>query len=144
MVKTFYFDMDGTLADFYGVENWLTYLERHQTKPYREAKPLINMKKLARKINKLQKQGYKFGIVSWLSKDNDPAYAQKVTEAKLKWLQKHCGSVTWDEIHIVPYGTPKSTVVLDPMGVLFDDEEQNIREWKGHAFYAQVFWHRWG
>ena len=44
------FDMDGTLADFYGVENWLTYLERQQTKPYREAKPLVNMKKLARNI----------------------------------------------------------------------------------------------
>ena len=25
---TIYFDLDGTLADFYGVENWLDYLKK--------------------------------------------------------------------------------------------------------------------
>ena len=26
MIREINFDMDGTLADFYGVENWLSYL----------------------------------------------------------------------------------------------------------------------
>ena len=30
---TIYFDMDGTLANFYGVENWLDYLENEDTTP---------------------------------------------------------------------------------------------------------------
>ena len=28
-MKTAYFDMDGTIADFYGVENWLDYLANY-------------------------------------------------------------------------------------------------------------------
>ena len=39
----------------------------------------------------------------------------------------------WDEIHIVPYGTPKQTVVKEPNGILFDDEEQNRVNWIGTA-----------
>ena len=39
---TIYFDMDGTLANFYGVENWLDYLENEDTTPYEIAKPLFN------------------------------------------------------------------------------------------------------
>ena len=42
MTKAIYFDMDGTIADLYGVENWLDYLVAEQTKPYREAKPLCS------------------------------------------------------------------------------------------------------
>ena len=39
---TIYFDMDGTLANFYGVENWLDYLENEDTTPYAIARPLFN------------------------------------------------------------------------------------------------------
>ena len=42
-------------------------------------------------------------------------------------------SVEWNEIHIVKYGTPKETVVNNPLGILFDDEEQNRNNWTGIA-----------
>lgn len=42
-MATIFFDMDGTLADFYGVENWLEYLNAEDTLPYEVAKPLHNM-----------------------------------------------------------------------------------------------------
>lgn len=32
------FDMDGTIADLYGVENWLDYLIAEDVKPYAEAR----------------------------------------------------------------------------------------------------------
>ncbi len=67
-MKAIYFDMDGTIADLYGVENWLDSLIHEQTKPYRVAKPLVNMRKLGRLLNLLKEQGYHIGIVSWLSK----------------------------------------------------------------------------
>ena len=35
------FDMDGTIADLYGVENWLEHLINGNTFPYEMAKPLI-------------------------------------------------------------------------------------------------------
>ena len=46
--KSITFDMDGTLADFYGVENWVDYLNNEDTTPYKNAKPLFNFQVLAR------------------------------------------------------------------------------------------------
>ena len=36
---TINFDMDGTIADLYGVKNWLSYLEAEDTTPYAIANP---------------------------------------------------------------------------------------------------------
>ena len=55
MKKTICFDMDGTIADFYGVENWLEYLKSENPYPYMIAKPLVNMSALARVLNNRQK-----------------------------------------------------------------------------------------
>ena len=41
--KIFVFDMDGVLADLYGVEGWLNYLEEQNVTPYQIAKPLVDM-----------------------------------------------------------------------------------------------------
>lgn len=133
MDRAIYFDMDGTIADFYGVEGWLSYLIAGNVKPYRDAKPLVNMRSLSAKLKMLQLMGYRIGIISWLSKSGTETYNQQVTEIKLKWLKKHLGSVAWDEIKIVPYGTPKQLSVDCPAGLLFDDEEQNRNNWIGRA-----------
>ena len=61
-------------------------------------------------------------------------YNEKVTYAKQKWLKQHLASVNFDEINIVKYGTPKSTVVGIQGGILFDDEERNREEWNGFAY----------
>lgn len=131
---TIYFDMDGTIADLYNVTDWLDKLLAHDPSPYALAAPLIRLCTLARVLNNLKLHGFQVGIVSWLSKDNDPVYNQQVTETKIAWINKHLPSVEFDEIKIVPYGTPKSTVVDDPSGILFDDEENNRKEWSGTAF----------
>lgn len=133
MDRAIYFDMDGTIADFYGVDDWLSYLIAGNVKPYRDAKPLVNMRSLSAKLKMLQLMGYRIGIISWLSKSGTETYNQQVTEIKLKWLKKHLGSVDWDEIKIVPYGTPKQLSVDCPAGLLFDDEEQNRNNWIGRA-----------
>ena len=129
-MKTIYFDMDGTIADLYSVENWLPKLRAYDPTPYMEAAPLLRLCTLARRLNTLRRKGYRVGIVSWLSKDPNPAYGAKVTAAKYYWLEKHLPSVEFDEIRIVPYGTPKSTVISDPHGILFDDENPNRTEWE--------------
>ena len=134
MKKAIYFDMDGTIADLYGVEGWLNDLESENERPYATAKPLIRMSALARVLNRLQKEGYTIGIVSWLSKGGSDDYNEKVTYAKQKWLKQHLASVNFDEINIVKYGTPKSTAVNIQGGILFDDEEKNRTEWNGTAF----------
>ena len=128
---TIYFDMDGTIANLYGVENWLPKLQNEDASPYTDAKPLVRLATLARLLNKAQRNGHKVGIVSWLAKNSTENYDEKVTNAKIEWLNTHLKSVQFDEIKIGKYGTPKSTMVDDKNGILFDDEEPNRIEWKG-------------
>lgn len=134
MKITINFDMDGTIANLYGVENWLAYLEAQNPFPYENAAPLLPLSPLARKLNALQRQGYELGVISWLSKTSNSVYDFKVTVAKLQWLKKHLPSVHWDKVHIVPYGTPKENFCNSPLDILFDDEERNRNNWTGRAF----------
>ena len=134
MTKAIYFDMDGTIANFYGVDGWLSCLESYDPHPYKAATPLLRLSALAKALNRLQKNGYTIGIVSWLAKNSNDDFDEKVTKAKIHWLKIHLKSVKWDEIHIVKYGTPKETVVNHPNGILFDDEQPNRNNWKGTAY----------
>ena len=131
MKKEICFDMDGTIADLYGVEGWLEDLEHFSTRPYEMARPMIRMSQLAIKLNQLQRKGYTIKVISWLSKANNKAYDELVIEAKLAWLDTYLHSVQFDEIVILPYGTPKSWF---GDGILFDDEERNREEWNGFAY----------
>ena len=131
---TIWFDMDGTIADLYGVEGWLDMLIAKDALPYEIAKPLIRLNALARILNRLQKQGYKIGIISWLAKNSTTEYDKAVTEAKEKWLRNHLASVVFDEINIVEYGTPKENFAKSENDILFDDEKRNRDTWTGKAF----------
>ena len=130
---TIFFDMDGTIADLYGVDNWLQYLMEKDETPYRVAAPLLRLCSLARVLNRLQKKGYRIGIISWLAKTSTEEYDAKVTEAKREWLRKHLNSVRFDEINIVSYGTPKEQFSAGN-DILFDDEERNRINWGGLAY----------
>jgi len=134
MTRQINFDMDGTLANFYGVDGWLECLINGDATPYAVAKPLFNFSALARRLNTLQRNGYEICIISWLAKNSTADFDARVAEVKKEWLKKHLPSVKWDRITIVPYGTPKSTC---GEGILFDDEEPNRKEWKGTAYNVE-------
>ena len=131
---TINFDMDGTIADLYGVENWLDYLIAGDAFPYETAEPLLRLSGLARRLNNLQKNGYNLAIISWLSKSGTDEYNAEVEAVKRAWLKKHLPSVKWDAIHIVPYGTPKQNFCGNPLDILFDDEAKNRENWTGRAY----------
>lgn len=131
MTKAIYFDMDGTIANLYGVDGWLDCIINEYTKPYREAKALVNMRQLGRELNRLKQNGYTIGIISWLAKGATDEYNRRVAQAKRNWLAKHLSAVQFDEVHIVEYGTPKQTL---GNGILFDDEEPNRMNWIGKAY----------
>ena len=131
---TINFDMDGTIADLYGVDNWLEYLIAEDTFPYANAEPLLRLSALARKLNSLQREGYQLAVISWLSKSGTNEYNKAVTEVKKEWLRKHLPSVKWDRVTIVPYGTPKQNFCHTELDILFDDEERNRTNWTGRAY----------
>lgn len=126
MTKVINFDMDGTIANLYAVDNWLVDLEAHNVRPYQIAKPMLNLQVLARVLNNLQAKGYEINIISWLAKESTNDYDKEVAEAKERWLKIHLASVKFNNIFIVPYGTPKQSLST---GILFDDEIANRVNW---------------
>lgn len=135
---TIWWDMDGTIADLYGVDGWLDSLIARETRPYDEAGVMWNMSHLARLMNKAQRAGYKLGIISWTAKNAPESYNEAVRLAKLNWLMKHLASVKFDEIEIVEYGTPKYQFMNTENDILFDDEAPNREAWKGEAFDPEM------
>ena len=130
-----WFDMDGTIADLYGVENWLEMLIAHDETPYAIAKPIVNLSVLARLMNKVQRKGFEICIVSALAKDSTAEYDERVRNAKIKWLANHLKSVHFDENRFVPYWYTKNDVNTGA-DVLFDDEERHLEKWTGTAVHA--------
>lgn len=128
------FDMDGTIANLYGIENWLEMLHSFDETPYKLAETLVNMNSLAKVLNRLQRNGYEIGIISWLAKNSNAEYDEKVTTAKKEWLAKHLKSVHFDFIEIVAYGTDKNIVATTSADILFDDEKKNRENWNGIAY----------
>ena len=128
------FDMDGTIANLYGVDGWLDMILAHDATPYAQAKVLLNMNVLARILNNLQKRGYEIGIISWLAKGSTAEYDKAVTRAKKKWLAQHLKSVQFDFVEIVAYGTDKNIVATGEADILFDDEIGNRNSWCGVAY----------
>lgn len=131
MTRIINLDCDGTFINLYGVNGWLDDIINEDVRPYKEAKPLVNLAWFARTIHELQNNGWKVNIISWTAKNGSKEYNKRVTETKIEWLEKHLPSVTFDNIHIVEYGTPKTSL---EKGILFDDEEHNRNEWDGIAF----------
>lgn len=133
-MRTIWFDMDGTIADLYGVQDWLPKLRASDPSPYMEAKPMLNFSLLARYLNQLQDKGYKIGIVSWTSKCGSRSYNKEVANTKLAWLKAHLRSVQWDRIVITVYGVEKSKYMQNTDDILFDDNEEIRNAWTGNAY----------
>ena len=130
MTKVINLDCDGTFINLYGVNGWLDNIINEDVRPYREAKPLVNLVWFARTIHELQKKGWKVNIISWTAKNGTKEYNARVKQTKLEWFKTHIPSVKFDNIFIVDYGTPKTSLAE---GILFDDEEHNRNEWNGIA-----------
>lgn len=137
MNKILVFDMDGTLADFYGVEGWLDDLHARNVRPYAEARPLVDMAELRNILLQLQDFGWHVVITSWLAKDSTRDYDNAVRTVKHNWLDNF--DFPYDELHFVKYGTTKANCTRKYGGrqVLFDDNEKVRDGWNlGEAIDA--------
>ena len=132
-MTTIYFDMDGTIANLYGVDNWLPKLRNEDATPYTDAAPLVDMEILQLLLAILQNRGYKIGIITWLAKDSSKAYKKAVKIAKMKWLRAMLPEIHFNEMHFVQYGTRKDYVAKDKDGIIFDDDEKVRKTWRGQA-----------
>lgn len=129
MNKMLVFDMDGTIADLYGVENWLSDLRNENPRPYLIAKPIYDVDTLNELLNILRDMGWKIVITTWLAKNSTQDYKNAVRKAKIEWLEKM--QFPYDEIHLVQYGTTKADCTRKQGGyqILIDDNEQVRKGW---------------
>ena len=137
MNKVIVFDMDGTIADFYGVEGWLDDLNASNPRPYEVAKPLVDMVVLNELLKLLKAQGWTICITSWLANGSSRDFDKLVKIAKRNWLAKY--DFPYDEIHLVKYGTTKANCTRHHKGyqVLVDDNADVRKGWNlGHTINA--------
>ena len=128
-MKVLVFDMDGTIADLYGVQGWLEDLRSENPRPYEIAKPMYDMETLGYILEILKNQGWKIVVTSWLAKESTKEYDEMVRKAKREWLAKYQFPV--DEIHLVKYGTTKAncTRKLGGYQILVDDNAEIRKGW---------------
>lgn len=134
MVKMICFDMDGTIADLYGVEGWEPMLQAEDTTPYEVAEPMWDMAELAEVLEALMAMGIAIHIISWLGKGSSEAYKREVRKAKRCWLNEQC--FPYDVFHGVQYGATKADSVREVLreygegeAILIDDSAKVRKGW---------------
>ena len=131
-IKEIVFDMDGTLASTYTVPNWLEKLRAYDPTPYQTAEPLVDMAELGCLLRSLQNCGINVAVITWLSKEPNKQYDDKVRKAKRAWLKSY--GFPFDTLRCVAYGTPKHKIeaarlAADEEALIFDDDARVRRDW---------------
>ena len=128
-MKVLVFDMDGTIADLYGVKDWLPMLRAENVHPSVVAKPIYDMAVINNLLLLLKAEGWRIVVTSWLSKGSSREYDKQVRRAKINWLDEV--GFPYDEIHLIKYGTTKASCTrkLGGFQILVDDNEQVRKGW---------------
>ena len=134
-MKAIYFDMDGTIADLYGYNNWLEMLHAEDTTPYEECGCLVDFVELRNVLNKFIAAGITIGVISWGAMNGSRDYCKRTRKAKKDWCDVYFPNV-FSEFHVVKYGTPKHHVRNIKDSILVDDNADVRNAWKGETIDA--------
>jgi hypothetical protein len=131
-VKMVCFDMDGTIANLYGVQGWLEMLREENARPYEVAEPMWNMVELNKVLGELQNQGVEIRVITWLSMNSSEDYKEKTRQAKLQWLENQ--GFPFNNFHGVAYGTTKANAIrkyleFGEQAILIDDNAKVRQGW---------------
>lgn len=130
-MQAIYFDMDGTIADLYSVENWEAKLNSSDPSPYVDAVPMVDMQALNDLMQEFASMGITIGVISWLAMNSNSDYDKAVRKAKREWLARHFPIAT--EVHLIKYGTTKRKAARFKNSVLVDDNAKVRKGWNGHS-----------
>lgn len=127
MNKVVYFDMDGTIADLYGVTNCFKRLDALDASVYADAKPIdkyINM------LKEFKHMGYKVIILTCLGMISDPKFDKETIHNKGVWLDKYVGREYIDERIYIPNTKHKESYTnMFGKGILVDDDTKVLCNW---------------
>jgi len=129
MAKKIFFDMDGTIADLYNEENWLTRLQNEEKGLFRNLKPMHDKDRLTKIINVLIELGFEIEVITWTPKNVSQDYIKIVEEEKKEWIQEHFPMIK--NIHCLAYGVPKQKAKYKKakLEILVDDNLEVVKMW---------------
>lgn len=122
-------DMDGTLADLYGVDKWIDDLDNKRARPYEVAKPMMNIPKINKALREMN-----VVVATWLSKVTDETFDKAVIVAKKGWLKKN--NFKYNSFAPMSYGTNKGDAVkkrkllTKGLSLLIDDDPRVRDSWQ--------------
>lgn len=134
MVKV-WFDMDGTIADLYGQENWLKRLRDNDASIFTELEPMVDVSRLMRDILNLKDSfdiEISVGVITWTPMEATYKYHKQCELTKLDWLDYYTPMAFESDytFFALPYGTPKQSVVnKSGLHILIDDNLEVIKMW---------------
>lgn len=129
-----YLDMDGTIADLYGIENWLPRLRNSDETIFLECKPLITENEL---FERFPTEKYEICVLSMTPLGATADYCKNVENQKNAWLDKFFPSIT-KRIYKA-YGHNKN-LKNSISAILVDDSEPIRNSWKGKAINPSELW----
>lgn len=132
--KVVYLDMDGTIADLYGIENWLPRLRNADKTIFLECEPMITEAEL---LKHFPTEKYEIRILSMTPLGASTEYCKNVAEQKDAWLNKFFPSLT-KRIYKA-YGHNKN-LKNSINAILVDDSEPIRNSWKGTALNPAELW----
>lgn len=91
-MNTIWFDMDGTIYNFYDIPNWLEMLEKgrygvYNVLGYRRR----HLTRIMEVVAALVKQGWRVGVLTWASKNlaADDVRIDEISDVKYAWLSEN-------------------------------------------------------
>lgn len=131
-----FLDMDGTLFNLYGKDNWLDLLENEIPGAFvgdgmkDGLMPALSLDSMHNIIYKLMDLGVSFGVISWLPFAASPLYSETCRNEKLNWLAQNFPMIT--DIAIIPYGIEKQKAITKRAQTMYliDDNSEVCKTWE--------------
>lgn len=130
MTTKIFFDLDGTLFDLYGKENWLELLQTENPTAFEgDFLPEIDKSALFNVVNRLSALGVVFEVITWLPMNASEEYENECTRVKTEWVKANLPFIS--RIACQSYGIPKQNAIAKRAKQMFliDDNAEICEIW---------------
>lgn len=133
-----YFDLDGTVYNLYGVNEWEPKLRAENPNVFREGSFIGDYQEFMNICNKLLEKGVQFGVITWLPMQASPEYEVECELVKREWVQRYMPFVS--EFIAQSYGVPKQNAIIKRAKTMYllDDNTEICEMWQTEKMRVAV------